>query len=38
MFKTFNNQEYYRMVIEIKDKWYQGRRSIQIMIKHGEPI
>lgn len=38
MFQTFENQKYYRMVIEIRDKWYLGNRSIQIMIRHGEPI
>ncbi len=38
MFKTFRKQQYYRMIIEIKDKWFQGRRDIQIMIRHAEPI
>lgn len=34
----FKKQETYRMVIEIKDQWYQGRRNIQIQVKHGEPM
>lgn len=38
MFRTFRLQEHYRMVVEIKDQWFQGKRNIQIMIRHGEPI
>ena len=38
MFRTFRVQEHYRMVVEIKDQWFQGKRNIQIMIRHGEPI
>jgi single-stranded-DNA-specific exonuclease len=38
MFNTFAKQQTYKMVIEIKDRWYEGRRYIQMMIKHGEPM
>lgn len=38
MFEKIQLNNTYRMVVEIKENWYQGNMTPQIMIKHAEPL
>lgn len=38
LYKSVQKNKNYNMVIEIKDNWFKGRRSPQIILRHAEEI
>lgn len=38
MKKYIQDGSYYKMVVQVKENWYQGQRSASIQILHAEPV